>query len=102
MKTVMVMAANLKQNDIYNGRRIKGIHKYVRRIRSNKKNDGTTDSNSIVGTHKLAYTGVLLVTSNPNGNRLDVYKFPGHAMLKVKRPKKNYDRTKHHVSNQQE
>jgi hypothetical protein len=77
MKSVSVLAANLKRGDVLNGARIKHIEKYPYRLR------GQSSS-------KYANTGVLIITPNPNGNKLDVYDLRGDTPVVVKRPKYNF------------
>ena len=64
MKTVIVMANNLKPRDIYEGRKICGIHKYQRRVRVKSRN-----------VDKLESIGVLVITPSPSGNNLETFKF---------------------------
>lgn len=78
MKTVRVMAANLRTGDIYNGQRIRHIEKHGRRVRSKG-----------IAHHKLESTGVVVLAPNPNGYSMDVFKFRGDEFVCVKRPKMN-------------
>lgn len=73
MKTVSVRAANVRKGDIYEGRRIIHKEKYVRRVRAKD-------------CAKLDMYGVLIITPNPNGYKLDTFNFKGNDLLKVKRP----------------
>lgn len=75
MKTVSVRAANLRMGDVLNGQRIKAVHKHPYRFRGVSQNP-----------HKLAYTGVLVVTPNSNGYKLDTFNFRGDELVVVKRP----------------
>jgi len=67
MKTVRCHAQNIKTGDVYQGRRIKGIHGYLTR----------TDSR------------VMLITSHPDGYKLETFDLSGKDAVTVKRPKYN-------------
>lgn len=79
MKTVRVMAGNLKAGDIIDGRKIKAVHKYPYRVRQQN-------------CHKMASNGVLIVAPNPSGNKLDTFDFRGDKFVLVKRPRYNMKR----------
>ena len=80
MKSVSIKAINIKVGDILNGRRICGVHKYMRRRKRVKSHD------------KNAIYGVLIVAPNPQGYQLDTARFFGHQRITVKRPKYNQRR----------
>lgn len=86
MKTVVVKAANLRRGDIYEGRRIKAIHIYNYRIKKSK-NISIPTNGRIYGKYaKEAKLGILIVTANPSGNKLDTFNFRGDRPVKIKRP----------------
>lgn len=76
MKTVTVMAKNLRSDDVLDGMRIKAVHKYYRRVRR-------------IGASIHDFTGVMVVMRHPKGYRLVTKDFSGGMQIKVKRPKKN-------------
>lgn len=77
MKTVSVLATNLKTGDVLDGMRIKAVHKYCRRVRR------------IGGVSIHDFTGVMVVMHHPKGYKLVTKDFGGGMQVKVKRPKKN-------------